>query len=175
MDVNVDDDGLVATKLGGDTELVTGSSPVGAGRHYFEVKTVGQAATSILVGVARPDLTTKVSWLNCAVAGWHCRKSGELGRFCNDLSHMDASRKWGDKLGVLLDMDAGSVLFFKNGVRHGQGYPNGSVEGQVVFVVQFQSSGQCCKLLPAATEPPKPHGNWPPTGHAAVDSTTDGQ
>ena len=37
--------------------------------------------------------------------------------------------KQGDRLGVLVDLDVGSLLFFKNGVQHGPGYPAGSVAG----------------------------------------------
>jgi hypothetical protein len=34
-------------------------------------------------------------------------------------------------VGVLLDLDGGSLLFFRNGVQHGPGYPAGSVAGPV--------------------------------------------
>jgi hypothetical protein len=47
-------------------------------------------------------------------------------------------------VGVLLDLDNGSLRFFKNGVQHGAGYPAGSVTGPVVHSV---------RLLPD-TEPP---------------------
>jgi hypothetical protein len=38
----------------------------------------------------------------------------------------------GDRVGVLLDVDEGSLRFFKHGVQHGPGYPAGSVTGPVV-------------------------------------------
>ena len=37
----------------------------------------------------------------------------------------------GDRMGILLDLDDGSLRFFKNGVEHGPGYPAGSVTGPV--------------------------------------------
>ena len=37
----------------------------------------------------------------------------------------------GDRMGFLLDLDDGSLRFFKNGVEHGPGYPAGSVAGPV--------------------------------------------
>jgi hypothetical protein len=38
-------------------------------------------------------------------------------------------------VGVLLDLNNGSLLFFKNGVQHGPGYAAGSVTGPVVAAV----------------------------------------
>ena len=43
----------------------------------------------------------------------------------------------GDRMGVLLDLDDGSLRFFKNGVEHGPGYPAGSVTGPVAAAVQM--------------------------------------
>jgi hypothetical protein len=45
--------------------------------------------------------------------------------------------KQGDRVGVLLDLNNGSLLFFKNGVQHGPGYAAGSVTGPVVAAVEL--------------------------------------
>jgi hypothetical protein len=47
------------------------------------------------------------------------------------------SYKHGDRLGVLLDLNSGSLLFFKNGVQHGPGYAAGSVTGPVVAAAEL--------------------------------------
>ena len=39
--------------------------------------------------------------------------------------------------GVLLDLNDGSLRFFKNGVQHGPGYPAGSVTGPVALAAQI--------------------------------------
>ena len=63
----------------------------------------------------------------------------------------------GDRMGILLDLDDGSLRFFKNGVEHGPGYPAGSVAGPVALAAQMTASGQSVRLLPGAA--------WP-AGHA---------
>jgi hypothetical protein len=48
---------------------------------------------------------------------------------------------------VLLDLDAGSVLFFKNGAKHGPGWAAGSVTGPVVLAVQMYYTGQSAEVV----------------------------
>jgi hypothetical protein len=63
--------------------------------------------------------------------------------------------KQGDRVGVLLDLNNGSLRFFKNGVEHGPGYPAGSVTGPVVHAMQLCKNSSV-RLLPNA---PAPVGN----------------
>ena len=56
--------------------------------------------------------------------------SDEAGRF-----------NQGDRMGILLDLDDGSLRFFKNGVENGPGYPAGSVTGPVARAVQMCNCG----------------------------------
>ena len=60
-------------------------------------------------------------------------------------------------MGILLDLDDGSLRFFMNGVEHGPGYPAGSVTGPVALAVQMFREGMAVRLLPDA--------DWP-AGHA---------
>ena len=63
----------------------------------------------------------------------------------------------GDRMGILLDLDDGSLRFFKNGVEHGPGYPSGSVTGPVALAAQMRyndADGPCAvRLLPDAEWP----------------------
>jgi hypothetical protein len=61
--------------------------------------------------------------------------------------------KQGDRVGVLLDLDNGSLRFFKNGVQHGPGYPAGSVTGPVVAAVHMATKHTSVRLLPNAEAP----------------------
>ena len=63
----------------------------------------------------------------------------------------------GDRMGILLDLDDGSLRFFKNGVEHGPGYPAGSVTGPVALAAHMSHEGTALRLLPDAA--------WP-AGHA---------
>jgi hypothetical protein len=59
----------------------------------------------------------------------------------------------GDRVGVLLDLDDGSLCFFKNGIQHGPGYAAGSVTGPVVAAVQMAYKDSSVRLLPDAEAP----------------------
>jgi hypothetical protein len=54
--------------------------------------------------------------------------------------------KQGDRVGVLLDLNNGSLLFFKNGVQHGPGYPAGSVTGTVMAAVELGYENDAARL-----------------------------
>jgi hypothetical protein len=56
-------------------------------------------------------------------------------------------------VGVLLDLNDGSLRFFKNGVQNGPGYPAGSVTEPVVHAVQMLKLGASVRLLPNAEVP----------------------
>jgi hypothetical protein len=49
-------------------------------------------------------------------------------------------------VGVLLDLNNGSLLFFKNGVQHGPGYAAGSVTGPVVVGAELFFQHQAVRL-----------------------------
>ena len=59
----------------------------------------------------------------------------------------------GDRMGILLDLDDGSLRFFRNGVEHGPGYPAGSVTGPVARATQMSVEGNAVRLLPDAVWP----------------------
>ena len=80
---------------------------------------------------------------------------------CTSLDNEAGDFKQGDRMGILLDLDDGSLRFFKNGVEHGPGYPAGSVTGPVALAAHMyynDDEGQSAvRLLPGAA--------WP-AGHA---------
>ena len=61
-------------------------------------------------------------------------------------------------MGVLLDLDDGSLRFFKNGVEHGSSYPAGSVAGPVALAFQPASiPGVALRLRPGVALPGGTH------------------
>jgi hypothetical protein len=56
-------------------------------------------------------------------------------------------------MGVLLDFNNGSLLFFKNGVQHGSGYAAGSVTGSVVAAAELGYNNQTIRLHGAVAFP----------------------
>ena len=114
----------------------------------------------LFLGVCRPDADSRAvhggqddttAWLMHA-------SSGSLFGNGKDLDDHAGGFNQGDRMGILLDLDDGSLRFFKNGVEHGPGYPAGSVTGPVARAAQMDYEGESARLLPDAA--------WP-AGHEA--------
>jgi hypothetical protein len=106
----------------------------------------------LFVGIAKPNLDpnhdcaldgSADAWFIWTYEGSLCSKEQDAG--AGDIEE-------GSRLGVLLDLDEGSLRFFKNGVQHGPGYPAGSVTGPVVCAMQMYNPGTIVRLLPQDTE-----------------------
>jgi hypothetical protein len=151
--VTLSEGGAVATKVDDDNEadtLVTSGIELTAGKHYWEVVILNDDGGSVLVGVTRPNLDPNGDYsLTASTDGWFMLPAN--GSLCgNGKQDGDAAGTIddGERVGVLLDLDEGSLRFFVNGVQHGPGYPAGSVTGPVVCAVQSYTPGTCVRLLP---------------------------
>jgi hypothetical protein len=145
--VELSEGGTVATQLqdhevefGGDIysfSRVTTGVELTEGRHYWEVELLSGDVEDIFVGISRPNLDRVGDYLlrECT-DGWfiHANYGHLYGNGKQDEDGADMHNQ-GDCMGVLLDLNNGSLLFFKNGVQDGPGYPAGSVTGPVVASV----------------------------------------
>jgi hypothetical protein len=110
----------------------------------------------IFVGISRPKLnhTGHYNVMRASTNGWFIHAGGGTlwgnGKQGDDAA---SAYKEGDRVGVLLDFDNGSLRFFKNGVEHGPGYAAGSVTGPVVAAVQMSARNESVRLLPNAEAP----------------------
>ena len=138
--------------------LATGGSPVTEGRHYWEVSlTMIDAGRAVFVGAVRPSLD-------------HDRQHHNSAPRCDSALLMDAQRgalfgsrlrgghpagrlDSGDRVGVLLDLDAGWMRFYRNGKQHGPGFKKG-VLGPLVRAVELYWAGDQVTALPGAATPP---------------------
>jgi ABC-type molybdate transport system substrate-binding protein len=125
------------------------------GKHYWEVELLSKRLESINIGISRPNLDPAGYYTDrgCTDAWFMYAFNGSL--FGNGKERDDAAGtyKQGDRVGVLLDLDNGSLRFFKNGVEHGPGYAAGSVTGPVVHAVHLREEGASVRLLPNAEAP----------------------
>jgi hypothetical protein len=135
--VELSEDGAVATQIEHMCYITT-DVELTEGRHYWEVELLSEKINAIYVGVTRPnlDLEGQYKYSDCT-DGWFIRTDGCL--YGNGKEGHDYAGYYdqGDRVGVLLDLNNGSLLFFKNGVQHGPGYPAGSVTGPVVAAVEL--------------------------------------
>jgi hypothetical protein len=148
------EDGLVATKNTDGHQLVTGGSPMTEGRHYWEVEHTPADAAEIwfMVGAVRPGLDhDKDHFISNDAYFIH----GYDGALCgNGKSFADPQGGFatGDRIGVLLDLDAGWLRMYRNGKRYGPGFTEG-VTGPLVRAVQLYHAGDMVTVLPGAVAP----------------------
>jgi hypothetical protein len=148
------EDGLVATKTAADYayRLVTGGEPMTEGRHYWEVELTKFGAHSCMLGAVRPGLDHDKIHFNTNDAYLIDAADGCLygnGKFAADEQGTFAE---GDRIGVLLDLDAGWLRFYRNDKRWGPGFAEG-VTGPLVRAAQFARQGTKLTVLPGAVEP----------------------
>ena len=152
-EMTLSEDGLVATKSGhGAWQLATGGSPMTEGRHYWEVEYTSANASQIafMVGAVRPGLDHDKHHYNGNDAYFI---SGYEGSLCgNGKSYDDPQGQFaaGDRIGVLLDLDAGWMRYYRNGKRCGPGYTKG-VTGPLVRAAQLGNG--TTTVLPGAVAP----------------------
>jgi hypothetical protein len=156
--VTLGEGGAVATQTKNTNEytLTTTGTKLTEGKHYWEVELpIVLALSSIFIGISRPNLDpTKNYWRRECADGWFMYAGfGTLYGNGKEDDDEAGGYKQGDRVGVLLDLDNGSLRFFKNGVQHGPGYPAGSVTGPVVAAVQMANKDSSARLLPNAETP----------------------
>jgi hypothetical protein len=118
------------------------------------VQLLSEEVVGIMIGISRPNLDPTghleyAVWRRGSTDGWFI--SAYNGSLCGNGKEGDGKSgayKQGDRVGVLLDLDNGSLRFFKNGVQHGPGYPAGSVTGPVVAAVQMYNKDASVRMLP---------------------------
>jgi hypothetical protein len=140
-------EGLVATRTGDGCQLVTGGSPMTEGRHYWEVKLTSGPCS--MVGAARPGLDHDENHMGTDDAYFINGTSGGLWGNGKRGADMQSRFAKGDLIGVLLDLDAGSMHFYRNRKRCGPGYTEG-VTGPLVRAAQIDFTGDKVTVLPGA-------------------------
>jgi hypothetical protein len=137
------EDGAVATQTGGGYSLTTTGTELTAGKHFWEVELLSENLSCIFIGISRPNLHPVGRYLSSECTdGWFIGTANGC-LFGNGKYNDDAAGgyKQGDRVGVLLDLNNGSLRFFKNGVQHGPGYPAGRVMGPVVAAALANLAG----------------------------------
>jgi hypothetical protein len=123
------------------------------GRHYWEVElTWAGDWCSMLVGAVRPGLDhdTEHSETNDA----YYILGGDATLYGNGKQGADKQGGFakGDRIGVLLDLDAGWLRYYRNDKRCGPGFTEG-VTGPLVHAAQCCFKGEKATVLPGAVAP----------------------
>jgi hypothetical protein len=153
--VEISVNSTVVTHRSEQWSLVTTGIKLTQGRHFCEVKLLDTNTSAIRFGVSKPNLKPNGAYWGrtCNDAWFMGCNSGSLygnGKFNSDTA---GGCKQCDRVGLLLDLDDGSLRFFKNGKQYGPGYPAGSVTGPVVIAVNMHYASQSVQLLTDAQRP----------------------
>jgi hypothetical protein len=153
--VTLREGGAVATQTANRRSLTTTETELTEGKHYWEVELLSEKVTNIFIGISRPNLDpVGVYYRSECTDGWFMYAlSGSLLGNGKDGYDAAGPYKQGDRVGMLLDLDNGSLRFFKNGVEHGPGYAAGDVTGPVMGAVQLYGKDESARLLPNAEAP----------------------
>jgi hypothetical protein len=138
----------VATQtVSSSTSLTTTGTEITEGKHYWEVELLSGSLTMLFIGISRPNLDPTGDYAvgECTDAWFINAFNGGIWGNGKQGSNVAGAYKQGDRVGVLLDLDNGSLRFFKNGVQNGPGYPAGSVTGPPVVAPRIQVC-ECCRM-----------------------------
>ena len=161
-DIELSSEGLVATKTGGgenwrtSNQLVTGGQPMIEGLHYWEVELTEGDGCGFMIGAVRPGLKHNTNHHFSNSAYYISSESGNLfgnGKGIGSAGEYQAGQfAEGDRIGCLLDLDAGWLRFYRNGVRCGPGYTAG-VTGPLLRAAQLADDDDEITVLPGAQAP----------------------
>ena len=165
-----------AAEEGGEGELVTSALLVTEGRHYFEVGIAcAEPGCDVMIGACtqagtRRDHQQERRYVISGKSGGlfgggmvdACRprsRSAGAGAVAATIEGADVGARvergcfqQGDRIGVLIDLDAGWLRFYRNGERFGPGFAAG-VTGPLVCCAELLSHGQEVRLI---TDSPPP-------------------
>ena len=140
--LNLSNNNLTATKSGsGYYSVVTTMTTPTFGKWYYEVQS-NVSGNNLVVGIAREDFnqdSTLVRYLDHDPLGYIYRASDGYKSNNNSDSSYGDSYTSGDVVGVALDLDAGTLTFYKNG--QSQGVIFSSLSGRYYFGLDFIAGG----------------------------------
>lgn len=154
-EISISEDGLLVTMHSwGAERLMTGGPVMTSGKFFWEVELPKKDGSGVWVnvGAVRPGLDHDMSHSGSVDAYF---MNAQTGGIFGDGLHNGAPQGQfnpGDRVGCLLDLDAGSLRFFRNGQACGDGFTNG-VRGPLVRGVQLTSGGDTVLILPHALPP----------------------
>ena len=151
-DVTLSQGGAVATKscYGGINAVAAADESLTAGVHCWEVEITKTWVGFIMVGVCKADVRPEDGTdrlFNQRGQAWVMRAFG--GALYPGYTHSDTGKVLqGSRLGCKLDLGAGTLHFYKDGVKHGPGWTG--VVGPVKRCVEMRDEGNVATLVRTA-------------------------
>ena len=163
-DVTLSENGALATRTaGGDypDRAVASNAVMQSGRHFAQF-TVVVDALGIMFGVIRPGFDVE-GGADAFIVDGHCFYFTYDGRRCpgnNDWEGSQTAMVQGDRIGMLLDLDQGSMSIWKNGERLGVMQAEG-LTGPLCWAASLAREGDSARIESAPIPPAAPPGGAP--------------
>jgi hypothetical protein len=148
-----------------------GTVSVSSGKWYWEIAATSVTAAGCMIGVipaANINLSS-VSYIGDAGRADEYGYYSSGSKFSNGSSAYGASYTTGDVIGVALNLDTGTITFYKNGVSQGQAFSG--VAGTYTPAVCNGSGGATDDGSATANFGQRPFGYTAPSGFKALCST----
>jgi hypothetical protein len=141
-----------------------GTFGVTSGKWYWEVTVIATGGSGQEgIGIGKIDTFPPTGWVGDSTSSWGYWSDGV--RWHNSgTSSYGASYTTGDVIGVALDMDAGTLVFYKNNTSQGTAYS--SITGTITPVVSNQNTSSSLALNCGQ----RPFAYTPPTGFVALNT-----
>jgi hypothetical protein len=150
--------GATQTAVAGITK---GTIAVSSGKWYWEVTCVSGASYQFGIGYVTASNTTTYAGASADTWGVYSANGNKYNNFSSS-SYM-ATFTANDVIGVALDLDAGSLVFYKNGTSQGTAFS--SLSGTFVPVI-----GNDVSNTTAINFGQRPFAYTPPTGFKALNT-----
>jgi hypothetical protein len=116
--VTLSEGGAVAIQTAARDSLTTTETKLTEGKHYWEVELLSENMHAIFIGISRPNLDPKETYYhrNCTDSWLIEASEGALygnGKYEDDEA---GEYKQGDRVGMLLDLDNGSLRYASGSV-----------------------------------------------------------
>jgi len=142
---------------------------VSSGKWYWEITpTDVGGGPNIIVGIQDASTTATTGSANLLLNGYGYGADGYKNNTAGQTAGYGATWTNGDVIGVALDLDAGTITFYKNNTSQGVAYS--SISGTYCPVISMSTGGVARTIAGSINFGQRPFTYTPPTGFVALNT-----
>jgi hypothetical protein len=142
---------------------------VSSGKWYWEVVATNVGAgPNIIVGIQDASTTATTGSTNLLLNGYGYGADGYKNNTAGQTAGYGATWTNGDVIGVALDLDAGTITFYKNNTSQGVAYS--SISGTYCPVISMSTGGVARTIAGSINFGQQPFTYTPPSGYVALNT-----
>jgi len=149
------------------TQAVASMRLPSTGKWYWEVTNVSGSGLNCYAGMATTEAVADGSTVTNNIGGY--RSNGAINNLAGTAQTSGATYTAGDVIGVAVDVDAGTVQFYKNGAAQGA-TPSFSFTAGTIIVPAVATDNSAGTKTFAANFGQRPFNSTPPTGFIALNT-----